>query len=138
MFSTVLVWFAMLLVSMANGALRDLGYGPWLSPLLAHQVSTATELLLLWAVMAAYFHWVPPTSKSEAWRIGLVWMVMTVAFEFLFFHYVGKHSWAALLANYDVMHGRVWVFVPLWLLVGPVLFHRHRVRSSDRTLFHSM
>ncbi len=135
-----ITWIAMLLVSVANGTVRDLGYAPHLhlSELAAHQISTVTELVLLWAVMAAHFHWHPPRSRSQAWGIGGVWMLMTVAFEFLFFHYVGHRPWSELLAAYDLSRGRLWALVPLWLLLGPVLFHRASVKSSDRSLFHSL
>jgi hypothetical protein len=53
-------------------------------------------------------------------------MGLTAAFEVLFFHYVGGRSWAQLLADYDVQHGRLWVFVLIWLAVAPYLFHRLR------------
>jgi len=62
---------------------------------------------------------------------GRFWAALTVAFEFLFFHYLGGHSWAALLANYNVRQGRVWVFVVLWLAVAPFLFFRYRVRADS-------
>jgi len=30
-------------------------------------------------------------------------LALTVAFEFLFFHYVGGRSWSKLLANYNLL-----------------------------------
>lgn len=114
----------MLAVSVANGALRDLTYGKRMAEPAAHRLSTLIGIVLLGAVVWAYMGWAPPASGREALMIGLVWMAMTVAFEFLFFHYLGGHSWSALLANYNVLAGRVWVFVPLWVAVAPVLFYR--------------
>ena len=63
-----------------------------------------------------------PASGAAALGIGLLWMALTVAFEFLFFHYVGGHLWAALLANYNLAAGRLWVLVLLCLLLAPSLF----------------
>lgn len=119
-------WFAMLLASIANGTIRDFVYGPYVSELAAHQISTVTSVLLLGAIMWAFVRRYPPASAGHALAIGLFWMGLTVAFEFLFFHYVGGHPWSALLANYDIMAGRVWVLVLLWVAAGPYLFFRLR------------
>lgn len=120
----LLVWGLLLLASILNGGLRELGYGRLMPELAAHQLSTLISLLILGLIMAAALRRWPPASTAEAWRIGLFWMALTLAFEFLFFHYFGGHSWAELLANYDVLDGRVWVLVPFWLALAPVLFHR--------------
>jgi len=66
----------------------------------------------------------PPSSGREAISIGLCWMVLTVAFEFVFFRYAGGHSWSELLGNFNVTQGRVWVIVLAWLLMAPYVFYR--------------
>lgn len=115
-------WLVMLLLSVANGALRDFTYGRHMTELAAHQVSTAIGILLLGAVMWVVIRLYPPRNARYAALIGVLWAALTVAFEFLFFHFVGGHSWAELVANYDVLRGRVWVFVVVWLLVAPSVF----------------
>lgn len=119
-------WLVMLAVSVANGAARDFTYGRYLDELAAHQVSTASGILLLGAVIWGFGKLVPPSSGREAVAIGLLWAALTVAFEFLFFHFVGGHSWSELLANYNVLKGRVWVLVVLWVAGAPYLFFRFR------------
>lgn len=130
MYKYLLVWLAMLVVSIANGAVRDFTYGRLMSERAAHQLSTLIGIVLLGLVMWAYVRRDPPRSARHALAIGLFWAVLTIAFEFLFFHYVGGHAWAALLANYDVLHGRVWVFVLIWVALAPLIFHFAR-----RTVF---
>lgn len=115
-------WLVMLLLSVANGALRDFTYGRHMTELAAHQVSTVIGILLLGAVMWVVIRLYPPRNARYAALIGVLWAALTVAFEFLFFHFVGGHSWAELVANYDVLRGRVWVFVVVWLLVAPSVF----------------
>lgn len=115
-------WLVMLLLSVANGALRDFTYGRHMTELAAHQVSTVIGILLLGAVMWVVIRLYPPRNARYAALIGVLWAAFTVAFEFLFFHFVGGHSWAELVANYDVLRGRVWVFVVVWLLVAPSVF----------------
>ena len=120
----LLAWLVMLVVSVGNGVLREVSYGLLTDERTAHQLSTLTSILLLGLVMWFFLRRRPPASGQAALGIGLLWMGLTVAFEFLFFHYVGGHSWSALLANYDLAAGRLWVLVLLWVLLAPSLFRR--------------
>lgn len=124
MWKYLAAWFALLLVSVANGVMRDLTYGKFIDALSAHQISCVTGILLLGIVIGWFIRRFPPASGRQAMFIGMFWLALTVAFEFLFFHYVGGHSWPELWANYDVLHGRMWVFVLLWVALAPYAFFR--------------
>lgn len=120
----LVAWFVMLGVAMVNGGLRDMTYGKQLPELLANQLSCLSGITLLGVVMYLYVrHW-KLGSARQAIYIGLFWMALTMAFEFLFFHYVGGHSWAELLANYDIVQGRLWPLVLVWVAVAPYVFYR--------------
>ncbi|MDD5057744.1 MAG: hypothetical protein PHQ60_07715 [Sideroxydans sp.] len=123
-FRYLAAWFVLLAVAMVNGGLRDLTYGTQISEPLANQISCVSGILLFAVVIRQFVRRWPPASAREAWFIGLFWLALTVAFEFLFFHYVGGRSWAELLANYDIVHGRLWPLILLWVLVAPYFFYR--------------
>jgi len=118
------MWMAMLVLSVANGALRDLVYTPWMSELAAHQLSTVIAMAVLGAMIRAFMRRVPARSRVDALGIGLAWVALTVAFECLFFHYGLGHPWSALLANYDLAAGRVWVLELVWIALAPLVFFR--------------
>ena len=124
MWKYLTAWLVMLLASIANGAVRDFTYGRHMDELTAHQLSTASGVLVLGIVIWGFVRRYPPSSGRKAISIGLLWMTLTVAFEFLFFHYVGGHSWSALLANYNVLKGRVWVVVLVWVAIAPYVLFR--------------
>lgn len=120
----VLAWLGMLGLAIANGVLRQMTFGKFLSELRAHQLST-----LLGAVLIGAFMWVvlrrwPPSSHREALAIGLLWMALTIAFECFMGLVLLQRSLAQVLADYNVCAGRVWVFFLLWLAVAPWLFVR--------------
>lgn len=117
-------WLVLLVVAVINGGLREFTYGSHVSELLAHQLSCVSGIILFGVVFYLYVRSWPPASARQAWYIGLFWMVLTVAFEFLFFHYVAGHPWEVLLANYDMANGRLWPLTLLWVAVGPYLFFR--------------
>jgi hypothetical protein len=65
-----------------------------------------------------------PASAEQAIAIGLVWLGMTIAFEFLFGHYVAKRSWSDLLHDDNIFAGRVWLVVVVWVTLVPYLFYQ--------------
>lgn len=119
-------WFVMLFIAIASGALRDLAYGKNLSELLSHQLSTLITIVLLGAAINFFVRHYPPVSKAQTIAIGMFWMLLTVAFEFLFFHFIAGYSWAALLANYNIQKGCLWPILLLWVAIAPYLFFRLR------------
>jgi len=113
----------MVFIAIANGALREGCYGEHLSELRAHQVSTVTGILLFGVYIWVLLRLWKPESAGQALTIGLMWLGMTVAFEFLFGHYVAKRPWSDLLHDYNLLAGRVWVVVLVWVTIAPYLFY---------------
>ncbi len=123
MLTYLLLWFPMMLLAVANGAARDLLYKKYTGELTAHQLSTVSLLILLgvyiWWVMDHY----PPASITQALLIGWLWTGLTLLFEFGLGRARGR-SWSALLADYQILQGRIWVLIPVWLLIAPWIFFR--------------
>ena len=122
-----LAWIPMVFIAIFNGAIREFTYGRHMAELHAHQVSCITGIILfvLYAWILGFF-W-PLKSAREAVAAGLIWLVLTVAFEFLFGHFVAGHSWARLLADYDLTAGRLWLLV--LLAVGLLPYSIFKLRS---------
>lgn len=123
MLTYLLLWFPMMLIAVLNGTVRDLVYKKYTGELTAHQLSTASLLILLgiynWWVMDHY----TPTSATQALLIGLTWTGLTLLFEFGLGRARGR-SWSVLLADYQIQKGRIWVLIPIWLLIAPWIFFR--------------
>ena len=120
----LLFWLILAVVAVINGTLRQFVYGRHLSELAAHQVSTVTGILLTGITVWILNRFWPIGSAREAWIIGACWFLMTIAFEFGFGHYVAGHSWSRLLADYNVLDGRVWSLFLIWIAVLPYLTWR--------------
>lgn len=120
----LLVWILLALVAIANGILRQGTYGKFVPELAAHQVSTVTAILLTGtAIWVANRVW-PIESASQAMIIGACWLLMTIAFEFGFGHYVAGHPWARLFADYNLLAGRVWLFFLVWIAIAPLVVYK--------------
>jgi hypothetical protein len=53
-------------------------------------------------------------------RALAVWLLLTVAFEFLAGHYLFGHAWDRLLADYNLAGGRIWVLVLATTMFAPL------------------
>ena len=119
-----LAWLALVLIAVANGILRESTYAKHVSALTAHQLSTITAFVFM-GVFVWFLHrlW-PIESTAQAWTIGVIWLLMTIAFEFGFGHFVAGHPWSTLLADYNLLAGRVWALLLVWILVMPFVIYR--------------
>ena len=120
----LLAWFGMLVLAILNGGLRDLLYGPLISELAAHQLSTVVLLLLFTGYFRLLMARWPLHSTGEAWAIGLFWLVMTIAFETLTVRVIQDQPWERVLTDYNLAAGRLWLLVPLWTIIGPPVMFR--------------
>lgn len=107
-----------------NGTLRQFAYGPYLSELAAHQLSTVTGILLTGVTVWILNRFWPIASAKAARIIGACWLLMTIAFEFGFGHYVAGHSWSRLVADYNLLEGRVWSLFLVWIALLPYVTWR--------------
>ena len=116
----------MLIIAIGNGALRQAVFAKRMPELRAHRLSTLTGAVWMGAFIWLVIHVWPPASGQQSITIGLVWLVLTVAFEFLMGLVLLKQPLAKVLADYNLLAGRVWVLFLLWLTLAPWLFvHFH-------------
>jgi hypothetical protein len=119
-----MVWFLLAIVAIANGVLRQYTYGHAVSELAAHQISTITAILASGVVVWVVNRYWAIESTSQALVIGGCWLLMTIAFEFGFGHYIAGHTWERLIADYDLLQGRVWSLFLAWVAIMPFVIHK--------------
>ncbi|WAL59286.1 hypothetical protein [Thermocoleostomius sinensis] len=118
----VLAWIPMIAIGIINGIVRELIYGNYLSELRAHQVSTLLGIGLLGGYIWLITRWWSFKSAHQAIVIGLIWLGLTIVFELTFGHFIAGYSWKRLLSDYNILAGRVWLLVLLWIAIAPWLF----------------
>ena len=123
-----LAWLAILVLAILNGGLREGVLIPHLGEQVGRVLSPALLALLVAAAAWPAVPWIRPADLRGAWGVGLFWLGLTLAFEFLAGHYLFGDSWERLLAEYDVSKGRLWVLVPITTLLAPVVVQALRSR----------
>ncbi len=100
-----LAWFPMVLIAVANGAFREAYLLPRLGDHSARQVSTLLLIVLFAIYIGLVVRTWPPASGGQALGVGVMWLVLTVTFEF-------------------AAAGRLWALVPIWVGIAPYVFFR--------------
>jgi hypothetical protein len=128
----VLAWLVLLVAMMGNGFVRVLILQPPLGDDVARQVASLAGIAIVFAVATLFVRRIGGTTPVELVGVGLVWLALTVGFEFLFGHYGSGLSWRELQADYDLERGRLWVLVLLATLISPWLSARLLRAHSSR------
>lgn len=124
-------WLVLMVLMIGNGIIREMTYGKVLPELQAHQLSTATGMFIAGAAVWILSLRRVPGSARSAIGIGLVWLVWTVTFEFVFGRMVAGHSWQQLIQDYNVLEGRVWGVFLLWISAIPFVVFRLRGQAGE-------
>ena len=125
------VWCLLVVLAVLNGGVRD----TWISPRLGDPIGRAVSTLMLCGLIFLTtwltIGWIRPATQANALEVGVMWLALTLAFEFGVGHYGFGKPWRELLADYDLSRGRIWIavlivtlFAPLWAarlreIVGP-------------------
>jgi hypothetical protein len=132
--ASLLAWMLILCLAVANGALREAVLIPSLGKS-AGLVLSGVLLSLLILVVAYGF--VRMTRRDAGWQfvfVGVLWLSLTLAFEFGFGRWVQHKSWSDLLDAYTFRDGNLWPMVLLVTLVAPYLaavLHATRARARS-------
>lgn len=115
----LLAWLGLALLGPLNGIARELLYREPLGESASHQVSSLTAI----ALFAIYTFLIerpwPLPNRRVAVGVGAIWLVLTIAFEFSFGRFVDGKGWDELFADYNLVRGRLWPLVLLWLAISP-------------------
>lgn len=120
------IWLVMVFFAILNGIFRENVLLPYLGESISLPLSGITLSLLIFAITYFSFKLFEGQSSRTYLLIGLLWVVMTLSFEFLFGHYVMGHTWGELLKVFDVNGGNLFVVSLLFSLFSPLVVSKLR------------
>ncbi|MCJ7801818.1 MAG: hypothetical protein MUP82_05620, partial [Candidatus Marinimicrobia bacterium] len=89
-------WFVLLFLAILNGIIREATYKPLLEPYIgnwAHQISSITGITLFFIAIYLFLKYTKSDfTKRDLLNIGIMWMAMTIIFEFAFGYYFRLNS----------------------------------------------
>jgi len=116
---TLGTWLLVTIAMIVNGAFRVTILQPWFGERVADVVSAGLGIGLILLFTRPFLRRLEAPTHRKLLAISGAWLALTVAFEFLFGHYVMGESWAVLLANYNILRGRLWPLILVALVLAP-------------------
>jgi hypothetical protein len=114
------VWLFLAIAVSMNGMFRSLFLVPRIGEYTSHVLSV---LILMIVVLLSSSVLVNKLLKdyanSDLFLIGSLWAVLTLSVDLVFEHYVLEIPWRAILSDYNLSSGRIWILVLTTELIGP-------------------
>jgi hypothetical protein len=120
------LWLGFLLVAIGCGMIRERFLVPGLGPLAGRALGTLLVGVIIFGLIYAYIGKLKGATQASLFKLGLGWTTATIAFEFLFGHYVMGHTWDSLWDDYNIFQGRLWPLVLIVTLFGPLVARKIR------------
>lgn len=115
----LLFWFLLMVLAIGNGTVRLKFIIPFTGLTAGLAISTVMLCVLILGPTWLGIRWLGPATAQQAWSIGLLWLAMTLGFEFGAGHFLFKKPWSELLVDYNIAKGRIWVLVPIVTTLAP-------------------
>jgi hypothetical protein len=114
------VWFLLVVVEFMHGTLRALFLAPQVGDWRSRQIGVFTGSLLIVIVACLTIRFIRPPNLKSLIFVGLLWLVLMVAFELGLGRLLGR-SWAGLLSDYNIAQGGLLPFGMVVLALSPLI-----------------
>ncbi len=121
MVKTFAVWLGILMLAIANGAIRESVLIPAMDKLLGFVLSGLLLSGLVIAVAYTALPWFGRVAVSKYLMIGISWLCLTLVFEFTFGRFIQGKSWPHLFEAYMFKEGNIWPIVLLVVALAPYM-----------------
>ena len=129
----IIVWLVFIFAESLNGTVRNLLLAPSLGNFWAHQISFFTGSILVLAIALASVRWLH-ASRSQLLGVGLLWLLLTVAFEIALGRFILGYSWERIAADYNLPQGGLMPVGLVLLTLAPLIAAKIRglLRSTSQ------
>jgi len=118
----MLIWLSITPLAILNGGLREYV----LLPRLGAVAFPISEFLLMLCIFIVSYIFIPrlgSADKSTYIKMGFLWVIATVAFEFLF-GAIERLSLAEMLQAYNILTGNLWLLIVIFMGFAPTIVAR--------------
>lgn len=126
MLKAVALWGVFLVLAFLNAMLREKLISPLLGQTSALPLSGVALSLFIFLTTLAFIPTFGVKSSNPCWALGGFWVLLTLAFEYLFGHYGMGKSWSEILPIFNVAQGNLMVLVLFTAFISPYLAWRLR------------
>jgi hypothetical protein len=121
------IWLVFAIITVFFGAFREIVFIP-VSGLEGNLARAILLPLAFFYIFGITYLFLKKTNaswmKSDCMKIGILWFVLTILFEFSFGGLIMGHSFEKLLADYNILEGKTWSLFLLCMLFSPYVIYK--------------
>ena len=116
-----IIWLVLICAEILHGIARGMFLVPYVGEFRSNQVGVFTGSIIILAIALAFVRWIGASRPRDLVAVGLLWLILTLAFEILFGRFVLGASWERLAADFNVARGGLLPFGMLILMLSPLI-----------------
>jgi hypothetical protein len=124
------VWLLIVFAESIHGTLRQIFLAPLIGDFTARRIAFFTGMLLIFLIAFLSVRWIKAENAKQLLSVGLMWAILTLAFEFGLGFYVLNYSRERMFEDYDVSRGGLMGFGILFMVFAPYLAAKLRDRRK--------
>ena len=117
---SILIWLSIIPLGILNGGFREVFLTPRLGESCAQPISGIILIALIFIVSFIFIPRIGKGLPQTYWKIGVLWVALTIIFETIFGLAIGS-TFTELLKAYNVTTGNLWLLVILYIGISPWL-----------------
>lgn len=126
LFRALSVWLIIILFEIIHGTLRELFLAPLVGDFMARRIALFSGMLLIFVITFVFIRWISAPTPGSLFRVGFMWVALTVVFEFGLGIYVLNYSWQRMFEDYDFLHGGWMGYGLLFMALTPLFVTKLR------------
>jgi len=125
------IWLLIILAESIHGTLRQLLIAPMIGDLPARRIAFFVGILLIFLIAYWFIRWISAPSTKSLFAVGVMWMILTLLFEFGLGIFVFNFSLERMLEDYDISRGGLMGLGLVFVVLAPYLAARLRGIKPD-------
>ena len=120
------IWLVIVVVAVFNGVFREKVLVPLIGAGFSLPLSGVLLAMLIFLVALLSVSIIGSSEQKKYILIGLVWLILTLSFEFLFGYFIAGKSWQEILGVFNIMKGDLFIVVLFAAGISPWLAAKAR------------
>jgi uncharacterized membrane protein len=120
------VWLVIIVAESVHGTLRELLLRPHVGDLRARQIAVFIGVFIILGIAYAFIRRLRAETTKVLLLVGLLWVALTITFEFALGRWVLGYSWERMTEDYDLRRGGLLSFGMVVLMLAPLIAARLR------------
>ena len=115
------IWLLIMFTESVHGTIRQLFLAPLVGDFPARRIAFFVGMLLIFLITFFFIRWIRAETTKQLFTVGLMWAILTLAFEFGLGFFVLGYSRERMFEDYDISHGGLMGFGIAFMIFAPFL-----------------